>query len=81
MPIIVEPIEVAQVIEQVQVHVEPVVQNALSTELNDMTAAYIILGILVIFLFRSLFFPILTLFFKIGIVAIFSFVTYIIFFT
>jgi hypothetical protein len=80
MPLIVQPVEVSQVIEQVQVQAEPVVQKALDTELNDMTVAYIMLGMFVIFLFRSLFFPLLTFIFKIGIVALFSFATYIMFF-
>jgi hypothetical protein len=80
MPLIVQPVEISQVIEQVQVQAEPVVQKALDTELNDMTVAYILLGMFVIYLFRSLFFPILTFIFKIGIVALFSFATYVMFF-
>jgi hypothetical protein len=81
MPLIVEPIEVSQVVEQIQVQSEPVVQKALGVELNDMTVAYIMLGMFAIFLFRSLFFPLLTFIFKIGIVALFSFATYVMFFT
>jgi hypothetical protein len=81
MPLIVQPVEVSQVIEQVQVQAEPVVQKALDTELNDMTVAYILLGMFVIYLFRSLFFPILTFFFKVGIVGLFSFATYVMFFS
>jgi len=81
MPLIVQPVEVSQVIEQVQVQAEPVVQKALDTELNDMTVAYILLGMFVIYLFRSLFFPILTFIFKVGIVGMFSFATYVIIFT
>jgi hypothetical protein len=80
MPLIVQPVEISQVIEQVQVQAEPVVQKALDTELNDMTVAYILLGMFVIYLFRSLFFPILTFVFKFGIVGLFSFVTYVMFF-
>jgi hypothetical protein len=81
MPLIVQPVEVSQVIEQVQVQAEPVVQKALDTELNDVTAAYILLGMFVIYLFRSLFFPILTFIFKVGIVGLFSFTTYVMFFS
>jgi hypothetical protein len=81
MPLIVEPIKVADVKEHVQVKVEPVVQNAMNTEIDDATAAYILLGMFVIYLFRSLFFPILVFAFKFGIAALFSFLTYVMFFT
>lgn len=81
MPLILQPVEVSQVVEHVQVKAEPMVEKALKTELNDGTAAYILLGMIVIYIFRSLFFPILTFVFKFLIVALFSFATYVMFFS
>jgi hypothetical protein len=81
MPLIIQPVEVSHVVEHVQVESEPIVEKALETELNDETAAYIMLGMLVIYLFRSFFFPIVSFIFKFLIVALFSFATYVMFFS
>lgn len=81
MPLILQPVEVSQVVEHIQVQSEPMVEKALETELNDHGAAYILIGMIVIYIFRSLFFPILTFVFKFLIVALFSFATYVMFFS
>ncbi len=76
MPFIVKPIEEIKSIE-VQPHIDKI-QNA---EIDALSTIYIVSAIVIIYLFRHFLLDLLAFVFKIGIIGVFAFVTYTLFFT
>jgi hypothetical protein len=76
------PFEVKELIEKVEsIEVQPQIDKIQNAEIDALASIYIVSAIVVIYLFRHFLLDLLAFVFKIGIIGVFAFITYTLFFT